>query len=55
MNLQCWGASFFIEAQVVKGVIMDDSSQPLPGVSIVVKGTSMTIKIGDAVIEYSKD
>lgn len=34
------GASLFIEAQVVKGVIMDDSSQPLPGVSIVVKGIS---------------
>lgn len=34
------GTSFFIEAQVIKGVIVDDSSQPLPGVSIVVKGTS---------------
>jgi iron complex outermembrane receptor protein len=36
-----FGASSFIVAQEeVTGTVLDDSSQPLPGVSIVVKGTS---------------
>lgn len=34
------GASSFIEAQEVTGTVLDDTSQPLPGVSIIVKGTS---------------
>ncbi|OEK09722.1 TonB-dependent receptor [Flavivirga aquatica] len=34
------GASNFIIAQEVKGIVVDDTSQPLPGVSIVIKGTS---------------
>ena len=34
------GASNFIEAQQVTGTVSDDSSQPLPGVSIIIKGTS---------------
>ena len=34
------GASSFIEAQEVTGTVSDNSSQPLPGVSIVIKGTS---------------
>ena len=36
----CFGASNFISAQTVTGTVTDDSSQPLPGVSIIVKGTS---------------
>lgn len=34
------GASNFIGAQEVTGTVLDDSSQPLPGVSIIIKGTS---------------
>ena len=34
------GASNFIVAQEVTGTVLDDASQPLPGVSIVIKGTS---------------
>ena len=34
-----FGFSFFCEAQV-SGVVLDDSSQPLPGVSIVIKNTT---------------
>ena len=34
---------------------MDPAIEPLLQKQIVVKGTSMTIKIGDAIIEYSKD
>ncbi len=34
------GASSFIEAQEVTGTVLDDTSQPLPGVSIIIKGTS---------------
>ncbi len=34
------GASNFIEAQEVTGTVLDDTSQPLPGVSIIIKGTS---------------
>ncbi len=36
----CFGASNFISAQTVTGTVTDDSSQPLPGVSIIIKGTS---------------
>jgi iron complex outermembrane recepter protein len=36
----CFGISNFISAQMVSGTVTDDSSQPLPGVSIVIKGTS---------------
>lgn len=35
-----FGASNFIEAQEVTGTVLDDSSQPLPGVTIIIKGTS---------------
>ena len=34
------GAANFIEAQEVTGTVLDDTSQPLPGVSIIIKGTS---------------
>ncbi len=34
------GTSSFVVAQEVTGTVLDDSSQPLPGVSIVIKGTS---------------
>ncbi len=34
------GASSFVGAQEVSGTVLDDTSQPLPGVSIVIKGTS---------------
>ncbi|MFI1771123.1 TonB-dependent receptor [Thalassobellus citreus] len=34
------GASGFITAQEVSGVVLDDTSQPLPGVSVIVKGTT---------------
>ena len=33
------GAANFIEAQEVTGTVLDDTSQPLPGVSIIIKGT----------------
>jgi iron complex outermembrane recepter protein len=36
----CFGISNFINAQIVTGTVTDDSSQSLPGVSIVIKGTS---------------
>ena len=36
----CLGASNFMNAQTVTGTVSDDSSQPLPGVTIVVKGTT---------------
>jgi iron complex outermembrane recepter protein len=36
----CLGTSNFISAQTVTGTVLDDSSQPLPGVSIINKGTS---------------
>ncbi|WP_353777336.1 TonB-dependent receptor [Winogradskyella sp. 3972H.M.0a.05] len=32
--------TFIVNAQEVSGVVLDDTSQPLPGVSIVIKGTS---------------
>ncbi|MBE9489403.1 MAG: TonB-dependent receptor [Bacteroidetes bacterium] len=35
------GASNLIGAQEVKGTVLDDTSLPLPGVSIVIKGTSI--------------
>lgn len=34
------GTSAFMGAQEVTGTIVDDQSQPLPGVSIIIKGTS---------------
>jgi dynein heavy chain len=37
------------------GEDMDPAIEPLLQKQIVVKGTSMTIKLGDSVIEYSKD
>ena len=36
----CFGASNFMNAQTVTGTVTDDSSQPLPGVTILVKGTA---------------
>jgi iron complex outermembrane receptor protein len=36
----CFGISNFMNAQTVSGTVLDDSSQPLPGVSIINKGTS---------------
>jgi len=36
----CLGISNFMNAQTVSGTVLDDSSQPLPGVTIVVKGTT---------------
>ncbi|WP_445956611.1 TonB-dependent receptor [Yeosuana sp.] len=39
--LMFFGASNVVLAQQVSGTIFDDSSQPLPGVSIVIKGTSI--------------
>ena len=35
------GASNLIDAQEVKGTVLDDTSLPLPGVSIIIKGTSI--------------
>ena len=35
------GASNFLLAQTVTGTVLDESSQPLPGVTIVVKGTAV--------------
>lgn len=35
-----FGMSSFVVAQEVTGTVLDDSSQPLPGVSIIIKGTS---------------
>lgn len=37
------------------GEELDPAIEPLLQKSIVVKGSSMTIKIGDSIIEYSKD
>lgn len=37
------------------GVDMDPAIEPLLQKQIVVKGSSMTIKIGDSIIEYAKD
>lgn len=37
----CLGASNFINAQTVTGTVLDESSQPLPGVTIVVQGTAV--------------
>lgn len=37
------------------GEEMDPAIEPLLQKQIVVKGTSMTIKIGDSIIEYQKD
>ena len=34
------GTIFSMNAQEVSGTVLDDTSQPLPGVSIVIKGTS---------------
>lgn len=34
------GASNFLYAQTVTGAVTDDSSQPLPGVTVIVKGTA---------------
>jgi len=36
----CLGASNFMSAQTVTGTVTDDSSQPLPGVTVIVKGTT---------------
>jgi len=36
----CLGTSNFISAQTVSGTVIDDDSMPLPGVTIVVKGTT---------------
>ena len=36
----CFGISNFMSAQKVSGTVTDDSSLPLPGVTIVVKGTT---------------
>ena len=36
----CFGISNFMNAQTVSGTVLDDSSQPLPGVTVVVKGTT---------------
>ena len=34
------GAANFISAQTVSGTIIDDASMPLPGVTIIIKGTT---------------
>ncbi len=36
-----FGASNFITAQEVSGTVLDDTSQPLPGVSVIVKNTTV--------------
>jgi len=36
----CFGISNFMSAQTVTGTVTDDSSLPLPGVTIVIKGTT---------------
>ena len=36
----CLGTSNFMSAQTVTGTVTDDSSQPLPGVTVIVKGTT---------------
>ena len=36
----CLGTSNFMNAQTVTGTVTDDSSQPLPGVTVIVKGTT---------------
>ncbi|PIA79201.1 signal protein [Gaetbulibacter sp. 4G1] len=40
MILMLFGAFNFSEAQEVSGVVLDDSSQPLPGVSVIIKNSS---------------
>lgn len=40
MLLMFIGTSNFIEAQEVSGTVIDDTNQPLPGVSVVLKGTT---------------
>ena len=40
MIFMLFGAFNFSEAQVVSGTVIDDSSQPLPGVSVIIKGTN---------------
>mgnify|MGYP001815094684 CR=1 FL=1 len=35
------GTSNFLTAQEVSGAVLDDTSQPLPGVSVIVKNTSV--------------
>ncbi|WP_242120766.1 TonB-dependent receptor [Aestuariivivens sediminicola] len=40
MFLMCFGASNAFFAQEVSGTVIDDTSQPLPGVSVIIKGTA---------------